>query len=186
MWRTIYFVLWQELLVLGWPYSILHSVCKTINVELNKSFFPGFEKSLSTRSKYEPPPDLMPHILSRLFKPRKISFSSFNLQPDSKPSDCPWSSLLEDDFKKSLSPKSQNAPSKIPPVQSTFLPYSPNNLPHRLPPSVLWKLSHILYPNRSWEQFFLCWAKTSFRLTPHLFVWCPLYWTKLKFKKNSS
>ena len=76
MWRTIYFVLWQELLVLGWPYSILHSVCKTINVELNKSFFPGFEKSLSTRSKYEPPPDLMAHTLSRLFKPRKISFSS--------------------------------------------------------------------------------------------------------------
>ena len=76
MWRTIYFVLWQELVVLGWPHSILHSVCKTIIVELNESFLPGFEKSLSTRSKYEPPPDLMPQTLSRLFKPRKISFSS--------------------------------------------------------------------------------------------------------------
>ena len=75
MWRAIYFVLWQELVVLGWPHSILHSVCKTINVELNESFPPGFEKSLSTRSKYEPPPDLMPHLLSRLFKPQKISFS---------------------------------------------------------------------------------------------------------------
>ena len=87
--------------------------------------------------------------------------------------------------KESVSTKSKRPPPKS--LQSRALFYHTLQIIfHSLPPFVLWKLSHILYPNRSWEQFFLCWAKKSFRLTPHLFVWCPLYWTKLKFKKNSS
>ena len=128
MWRAIYFVLWQELVVLGWPHSILHSVCKTINVELNESFPPGFEKSLSTRSKYEPPPDLMPHLLSRLFKPQKISFSPTS-NPIQKPPIAPDRLCLMMISKRVCLHEVKTPHSKIPPIQSIFLPYSLNNLP---------------------------------------------------------